>query len=288
MEYRNATVERIGRMPGNRGLLPSLGLGLALMLAAVGAARGQCALHDVSASLPDPASARLGVAWRETALAAAPGSLSEAEVSAAFAAGPRWGWAWRWPFALLSVPAGTAAGLGDPSWELRFRARSGAWGWGASGLVSVPLGDAGNGLGADAFGGAAFLSAAWMGNGWTAGALAGLHGMFADIGRGGGHAHTGGAAALSGAYALGHPHADREFVYRARWEGRSAWGVGLAVDGAHVLGTAMGVSGTDFVEGEASLSIAGAGASWKPSLRFPLTPDRRLLFGLGLAVAREW
>jgi hypothetical protein len=263
-----------------------------LLLAASGAARGQCALHDIPASMPNQAGTRLGLAWRETALAAAPGSLSEAEVSAVFASGPHWSWAWRWPFAVLSVPAGTAAGLGDPSWELDFRARGGPWGWGASGLLSVPLGDAANGLGADAFSGAAVLTAAWTGNGWTAGVVAGLHGMFAGIGdgdgHGEGHAHTGGAVALSGAYALGHPHADREFAYRAYWEGGARWGPALAIEGAHALGTAMGAAGTDFLEGEAALRFAIAGATWEPSLRFPLTPDRRLLLGVGLAVARDW
>jgi hypothetical protein len=261
---------------------------IVLFFAAVGAARGQCALHDLPATLPGGAPARLGLAWRETALAAVPGSLSEAELSAVFAAGPRWEWAWRWPFALLSVPEGTAAGLGDPSWELDFRARSAALAWGVSGMFSVPLGDAGNGLGSDAFGAAALLSAAWVGKGWTAGAAAGWHGMFAAGARGRAHAHTAGAVPLSAAYALAHPHADREIVYRARWEGNRPWGLAVAVDGAHVLSTAMGVSGTDFLEGEVALRFELAGAAWKPSLRFPLSPARRLLVGLGLAVSRGW
>jgi hypothetical protein len=50
----------------------------------------------------------------------------------------------------------------------------------------------------------------------------------------------------------------------------------------------MGVSGTDFLEGEAALRLEFAGASWKPSARFPLSPDRRMIFGAGLAVERAW
>jgi hypothetical protein len=281
---KRASRNRTGPASRGRGL-PAC---LLLMLMAISPARGQCALHDVPALLPMEATTRLGLAWRETALAAVPGSLSEAEVSAVFAAGTHWGWAWRWPFAWLSVPAGMAAGLGDPAWELNFRSRAGAWAWGASGFVSAPLGDAGNGLGADAFGGAAFLSAAWMGNAGTLGAVAGLHGMLASGAHGSGHAHAAGAVPLSGAYAVAHPHADREFVYRLQWEGKWLWGLGLAMDGAHVLGTAMGVSGTDFVEGEASLRFAFVGAVWKPSLRVPLSPDRRLVLEAGLAVTRDW
>lgn len=284
MGFGNAIRKRAHGMPEARGLAAAL----ALSLAAAGATQGQCALHDIPALAPDEAATRLGLALRETALSAAPGSLSEAEVSARFPAGASWSWAWRWPFAVLSLPSGRAAGLGDPSWELDFRARSGAWGWGASALLAVPLGDAGNGLGADAFSGAAFLSVARRGDGWAAGGAAGLHAMFADAAYGNGHAHAAAPVPLSGAYALAHPHADREFAYRAYWERDRPWGLGLAADGAHVLGTAMGAPGTDFAEGEASLRFDIAGASWKPSVRFPLSPDRRMRFGMGLAVARAW
>lgn len=257
-----------------------------LIWATAGAAWSQCALHDVPALVPAGSDARLGLAWRETGLANASGSLSEAEASAAFTLGEHWEWGFRLPFGILSIPSGTAAGLGDPSWQLGFRDRTGAFIWGASGLISVPLGDAGNGLGADAYGAAGFLSAGWEGNGWTGGAFAGLHGMFASGGNA--HAHAGGAVPLSHAYALAHPHARSELVYRLQWEAGPGRFVGLAMDGAHPLSASMGATGTDFLEGEASLRARFAGAAWKASFRFPLSPDRRLLFGTGLAATRDW
>ncbi len=278
----------------------------AMISAMAGAAWSQCAMHDVPALVPGGSDARLGLALRETALAAASGSLSEAEASAAFALGEHWELGFRLPFGILSIPAGTAAGLGDPSWQLAFRGRGfgdrgflarrfgdrgflggvGGFVWGASGLISVPLGDAGNGLGADAYGAAGFLSAGWEGNGWTGGAFAGWHGMFASGGNP--HAHAGGAVPLSHAYALAHPHARRELVYRLQWEGGPGRILGLAMDGAHPLGASMGATGTEFLEGEGSLRARFAGAAWKASFRFPLSPDRRLLFGLGLAANRDW
>jgi len=134
---------------------------LFLLLAGASAAGSQCSLHDAPALFSaQPSSARLGLTFRRTALAAAPGSLSEAEISVGLAFGPHWDGSMRWPFAVLSLPAGAAAGLGDPAWEIGYRARAGDWTLGTSGQFSVPLGDAGNGLGSDAFGTAAYVSAA--------------------------------------------------------------------------------------------------------------------------------
>jgi len=263
---------------------------LFLLLAVAGTAAAQCALHDAPALFSaDASSARLGLTLRGTALAAAPGSLSEAEISAGFAFGPHWDGSMRWPFALLSLPAGATAGLGDPAGEIGYRTRAGEWTLGTSLQFSAPLGDAGNGLGADAFGAAGYLSAALQREGWSAGALAGLHAMFAT--NGAAHMHMGSDAGvpLSHAYPLAHPHADRELVYRTQWDlvlGKA--GLGLALDGAHVLGTAMGAPGTDFLEGEASLRFRFRTSSWKPFARFPLSADRRLDFSLGLTAERAW
>jgi len=96
-------------------------------------------------------------------------------------------------------------------------------------------------------------------------------------------------APLSQAYPLAHPHADRELVYRAQGNrDLGKVGLGLALDGAHVLGTAMGVPGTDFLEGEASLRIGFRTSVWKPFARFPLSPDRRMDCSFGLAAERAW
>lgn len=260
-----------------------------LVIAGACGAWAQCALHDAPSLYAAGPEARLGLALRGTALAAAPGSLSEAEIIAGFAPGPHWETSLRWSFAYLSLPAGTALGLEDPALEAGYRARAGDWTLGASGQLSVPLGDAGNGLGADAFGAAGYLSAAWARGGWSAGALIGYHAMFGSVGAGNMRMHDYAGAPLSMDYPLAHPHADREFAYRAEWgRGLGRWGLGLAVDGAHALTAAMGAPGRDFLEGEASLRIAAGSSVWKPSARFPLSPDRRLDFGVGLAAERGW
>jgi hypothetical protein len=285
------SARRYGRPPAWRIPRPSLFLASLLpVLAGAGSAAAQCALHDAPALFSAGPAARLGLSIRSTALSAAPGSLSEAEISASFAAGPRWDASMRWSFAVLDLPAGRAAGLGDPAWEIGYRARAGDWTLGASGQVSAPLGDAGNGLGADAFGTAGYLSAAFARARWSAGALAGFHAMFATAnGMEGMHMHGGADAPLSQAYALAHPHADRELVYRL--EGArdlGPWGLGLALDGSHVVGTAMGVPGTDFLEGEASLRISLGSSLWTPSARIPLSARRRLDFSIGLTATRDW
>jgi hypothetical protein len=257
-----------------------------LLLAAACAASAQCSWHDAPALPSGGPAARLGLAWRETALSAADGALSEAEAFADFPLGDGHA-SLRWPFAILSLPAATGAGLGDPSLELGYRAQAAAWTLGIQARFSAPLGDAGAGLGSDAFGAAGYLSAAWARGGWAAGAWAGIRGMVG--GRAGAHAHAHAGASLADAYALAHPHSDCEWAYRAA--AARVWGrteASLALDGAHVLGRAMGVPGRDFLEGEASLRFRIGTAEWKPSLRWPMSPERRLEISAGLSAARAW
>jgi hypothetical protein len=256
-----------------------------LLLLTACACRAQCALHDAPAALQDSAS-RLGLAWSETALHPASGSLSEWEISAALAPAPDLSVGLRWAFAGLSLPAGIAFGLEDPALEFGYRKRLAAWTFGAAGQASFPLGDAANGLGSGAFGAAGYLAAAWARPAGSLGALLGIRGML------GGHASgmhmhmdMGDDMPLSQAYAIAHPHADRELAYRIGWDGKR---LGVAVDGAHVLGTAMGVPGSDFVEGEAAWRFAIGNMEWKASLRLPLSPERRLGARLGLSAERAF
>lgn len=260
-----------------------------IVLAAAIAAAAQCALHDAAALFSGGPAARLGLIWRETALSAAPGTLSELDFSARVPAGPHFDFGLRWSFAVLDIPAGTGAGLGDPAVEIGAHGEHGAWTLGGGAQMSAPLGDEANGLGSGDFMAAGWFSALFRRDAWSAGALAGIHSM-AGADPSSAHArHIHAPATLGKAYAAAHPHSDLEMSYRAEGTRRfGRWGFSLAVDGAHVLGTAMGVAGGDFIEGEAGLGFASAGAAWKPSLRFPLSADRRADWVLGVGVEKAW
>jgi hypothetical protein len=257
-----------------------------LLLSAACACRAQCALHDAPALAPVDSAARLGLAWSETALHPASGSLSEWEVTAALAPAPALSVGLRWAFAALSLPAGIGFGLEDPALDFGYRKRIAAWVLSAAGQASFPLGDAANGLGSGAFGLAGYLAAAWTRPAGSAGALLGIRGMSgsraSDMHM---HMDMGDDVPLRQAYALAHPHADRELAYRVGWDGKR---LGLALDGAHVLGAAMGAPGSDFLEGEAAWRFPIGNTEWKASLRLPLSPERRLGARLGLSAERAF
>jgi len=273
-------------------LAPGLSAVLApafILISPMAAGAASCGLHCLRAqSVETPGFLELGVSLRRSAIeyAGSPGTNSEAGFEARYWSPAGWAAGLQWPLGVLEYGGVTRIGMGNPMGFAEYRIPAGS----ANRLdigaqLGVPLGNVGDGLADDRFMGAVY-GALTREEGFLDWNVAlGLSAMLPPMEAGHSHGRKGAAPVIEGV-AIGSSHENLELLYRLgakkkTWDDAAT--LSLMLDGQHVLGSPMDrESGTDFLTLETGASFDMGGVVLAPSLRIPVSPDRRLDWGLSL------